>query len=232
MRITNASRKAIEYACKNFHYSKSVPTVMHAYNIYNDGNEWCGVIIYGGGANRGISTSFNKNSGEVLELERVALNGKQKITSQAVSLSLKKLHKDNPMVKIVVSYADIDQNHTGTIYQATNWIYLGCVNEGMVSAFIVNGKKTHRKTLHSRGYVQSLSWLRNNVDAKAKEFVTKGKHKYIYCYDKNEKAAYTNKAKPYPIKPTSEPCGNSSAAEQPSNLTGEGGATPTLPLQP
>ena len=34
MRITKATPKAINYACKNFHYSKSVPTVQFAYNIY------------------------------------------------------------------------------------------------------------------------------------------------------------------------------------------------------
>lgn len=48
MRISKASTKAITYACQNFHYSKSVPTVQFAYNIYNDNDEWCGVIVYGG----------------------------------------------------------------------------------------------------------------------------------------------------------------------------------------
>lgn len=51
MRLTKANSKAINYACKNFHYSKSVPAVQYAYNVYNDKDEWCGVILYGGGAN-------------------------------------------------------------------------------------------------------------------------------------------------------------------------------------
>ena len=74
-------------------------------NVYNEQDEWCGVICYGGGANNNLSKSFGYVPGEVLELERVALNGKQEYTSQAVAMSLKKLHEVNPLVKIVVSYA-------------------------------------------------------------------------------------------------------------------------------
>jgi hypothetical protein len=76
MRLTKANTKAINYACKNFHYSKSIPTIQYAYNVYINQNEWCGVIIYGGGANNNLAKSFNLHNGEVLELERVALNGK------------------------------------------------------------------------------------------------------------------------------------------------------------
>ena len=78
-----------------------------------------------GGANNNLAKAFGKNSGEVLELERVALNGKQEYTSQAVAMALKQLHKDDPLCQIVVSYSDHRQKHLGTIYQATNWIYLG-----------------------------------------------------------------------------------------------------------
>jgi hypothetical protein len=110
VRIARANTKAINYACKNFHYSKSVPAVQYGYNVYNDNDEWCGVILYGGGANNNMPKSFGKNAGEVLELVRVALNGKQETTSKAVAMSLKQLHKDNPLCQIVVSYADHRQN--------------------------------------------------------------------------------------------------------------------------
>ena len=89
MRLTQANSKAVEYACKHFHYSLSVPAVQFAYNVYNEQNEWCGCILFGGGANNNLAKSFGKNAGEVLELERVALNGKQEHTSQAVAMALK-----------------------------------------------------------------------------------------------------------------------------------------------
>ena len=75
-------------------------------------------------------------NGEVLELVRVALNGKQPCTSECVAASLKQIHKDAPQVKLVVSYADMDQEHIGTIYQATNWLYLGNMNVGGRGGFL------------------------------------------------------------------------------------------------
>lgn len=194
-----ATRKAIEYACKNYHYSKSVPSTTWSYNVYDDG-EWCGVILYSPGANIHIAAPFGMVQGEVLELVRVALNGKQSSTSACVAASLRRLHKDAPAIKLVVSYADMDQEHVGTIYQATNWIYLGECNVGEQAAFIIHGKKTHRKTINSRGWKGSLQWLRNHVDPNAQEFITQGKRKYIFVFNKRLRKEWEAKGKPYPKK--------------------------------
>lgn len=198
MKINLASPKAIKYACLKFHYAKAIPVAQYAFNVFNKVGEWCGVIIYGSGANNHIADPFDLYQGEVLELVRVALNGKQETTSQAVSMTLKELKKIAPHIKIIVSYADIDQKHTGTIYQATNWFYLGALNVNTVGAFIVRGKKTHPKSLHSKGYKQSLEWLQKHVDRNAKAFITKGKHKYIFCFCKKQRKKWKKQSKPYP----------------------------------
>lgn len=200
MRISIATPKAIRYACMNFHYAKAVPAVQYGFNIFNDDDEWCGVILYGGGANHNISNEFGVCAGEILELVRCALNGKQGHgnTSKAVAMSMKKLHQINPLVKILISYADLDQDHAGIIYQATNWIYLGQTNTDDVSAYIINGKKTHRKSVYSKYGRQDFDWILKNVDPNAEKFYTKGKHKYIYCFDKTLRKQYQKKAMPYP----------------------------------
>ena len=194
-----ATPKAVKYACLNFHYAKCVPSVSYGFNVYEN-NEWCGVVLFGLGATKNIASPFGLNQGEVLELVRVALNGKQSTTSQCVAAALKKLHQMNPLCKIVVSYADLDQEHAGTIYQATNWIYLGRMNEGNRGAFIINGKKTHPRTIGSMGGVQSIKWVRENLDANAEEFITKGKHKYIFVFDKRLRKEYQKQHLPYPKK--------------------------------
>ena len=200
MTLTLANSKAIKYACLNFHYAKSVPSVQYGFNVYNDTGEWCGVICYGGGANPSIGKPFDLKQGEILELVRVALNGKQKTTSECVAASLKELHKIDPILKMVISYADIDQDHAGTIYQATNWIYLGKMNVGCRGAFIINGKKTHPRTIGSVGGVQSLKWVQENLDENATEFYTKGKHRYIYVFDKRMRKKWLKEHQPYPKK--------------------------------
>ena len=197
--LRKATPKAVKYACLHFHYSKSVPSVSYGYNVYQDG-EWCGVILYGLGATPNIASPFGMIQGEVLELVRVALIGKQNATSECVAASLRKLHEDAPQIKIVVSFADEDQSHVGTIYQATNWIYLGRHGEGDRSAFIINGKKTHPRTIGSAGGVQSLAWIRENLDPEATEFFTKGKEKYIFVFNKRLRKKWLQSAKPYPKK--------------------------------
>lgn len=149
--LRKATHKAVKYSCLHFHYAKAVPVVSIAYNVYENG-EWCGVIVFGPGATINIAKMFDCAQGEVLELERVALNGKQKKTSECVAKALKALHKELPQVKIVVSYADQNRGHFGTIYQATNWIYLGDTSKWAKGHkedyFVIHGKKYHPKSVH------------------------------------------------------------------------------------
>lgn len=190
MRITKANRNAVQYACKYFHYAKSVPATQYAYNVYNNDDEWYGVILYGGGANNNLPTFFKLNTGEVLELERVALNGKQEQTSKAVAMTLKQLHKDNPLVQIVVSYSDHRQKHIGTIYQATNWIYLG-ISKTSDTQYFYNGKWTHERTINgksNRDELKSILPKRENSN----------KFKYIFVFDKKLRKQYLKQALPYP----------------------------------
>lgn len=198
--LKRASPEAVRYACLNFHYAKTVPSSMYSYNVYNEQGNWCGVIIFGTGANNRISVPFGMNPGEVIELVRVALNGEQPCTSECVAAAVRQLHKDAPQIKLLVSYADMDQEHVGTIYQATNWIYLGETAVGGRCGFMVRGKKLHPKTVYSNGWVESEAWLKTHVDPKARELKSKGKRKYIFVFDKKLRKEWQKKALPYPKK--------------------------------
>lgn len=207
MRLTHATREAVKYACLHFHYAKSVPVNPIGYNVYNANDEWCGVILYSWGANPNISKQYNLPQGGVLELVRVALNGKQECTSMAVAMSLKELKKDCPLCRLVVSYADCDQNHLGTIYQATNWIYTGEVTGQRY--FVIKGKKTHPKTIYSYkvnidgkliNCPQTLEAVRRFFDKDAQEVHSLGKRKYLMPLDKKIRKQIEPLRQPYPKK--------------------------------
>jgi len=198
MNLQRASTKAIKYSIMNYHYSKSIPSVQLAYSVFNEDNDFCGVICYGIGANNSIAKPYGLSQGEVIELLRVALNGKQLNTSKAISLSLKLLKKDAPLVKLVVSYADKDQNHKGVIYQASNWYFEGEFDNQRY--FIINGVKTHPKTIHSKGIKQNLESIQKFLDKNATIQISKGKYKYIYPIDKNLIYLCEKISKPYPKK--------------------------------
>lgn len=196
MEIRKATRKQTVYACKYFHYAKRVPQAVYSYAIFNQGF-FCGVIVFGYGANPQIAKPFNLWQGQVLELVRVALNGKQTCTSQALSMALKRLKKDNPQIKIIVSYADKDQEHKGIIYQATNWIYQGEFTKG-ARKFFINGKNYHTKTVYDKYKVSKIEELKSILKDELKVGKHKGKHKYIFCFDKKERKKYLKNALPYP----------------------------------
>ena len=67
-----------------------------------------------------------------------------------------------------------------------------------MGAYIINGRKTHPKSVYEKGYKQNITWLRENVDKNAKEFITKGKHKYIFVFDKKLRKKWLKESKPYP----------------------------------
>lgn len=198
MRLELASYKAVKYACLKFHYAKAVPLSLCAFSVFNNAGKWCGCIVYSSGSNRHLGTKFGLKQGEVCELVRVALNGNQESTSKALSVSLRLLKKRNPLLKLVVSYADCDQDHYGTIYQATNWIYEGKTElHGGTPKWKVHSKITHGRTICNRGWHANLDWLRKNVDPNAEAVYTSGKLKYLFPLTPELKSICLPLAKPY-----------------------------------
>jgi len=215
MRLEKASLKAVKYACMNFHYAKAVPINPMGFSVFEDG-KWVGVITYSLGANMNIAREFRMASGQVIELTRVALNGKQSSTSKALSLSLKLIKKKLPLCKIILSYADKGQGHIGTIYQASNWIYLGDSKSSGIEVF-ANGRWMHKRQF------DGMSKKPKDAQKRTKP----GKYKYIYPLDKALIPMCKALAKPYPKK--EQHAALAHKGEQP-DTNREGAFDSTVPL--
>ncbi|WP_449441465.1 Mom family adenine methylcarbamoylation protein [Serratia entomophila] len=61
--------------------------------------------------------------------------------SQILAKAIKFLSAVCPGLRLIVSYADKDQNHHGGIYQATNWIYEGLFGEVRWAPSSLKGKR-------------------------------------------------------------------------------------------
>lgn len=214
MRLEIASKKAVQYALMNFHYAKKIAprATDSAFSVFNEKNEWCGVICFGLGASPNIHSPFGLNAGEVIELIRVALNGKQSSTSKVVSIGLKLLKKNNPLVKLVVSYADKGQEHVGVIYQATNWYFIQDIKSSDTQYF-VNNEWRHSKA------------IKPQIKKIAPKRKASGKYKYIYPLDKTLIPLCKSLSKPYPKQAVEVHKLNSSQTSEK-----VGGANPTQPL--
>jgi hypothetical protein len=155
---------------------------------------------------------FDLIQGQFIELNRMALNGKQESTSKVLSIAIKLFKKQNPTVKLLISYADKGQNHIGVIYQATNWIYVG-ENESSGKDYYYNGKWRHDRTLnnYSKEFLSKLETRKRS-----------GKRKYLYPLTLDMKNLCEKLKKPYPKKSVSSI--DSDAVHNPME---EGGAVPT-----
>lgn len=190
---------AAKYAVENWHYSKVMPAgKLIKFGVWED-EKFIGAVIFGRGANKHIAQEFGLNQTQCVELVRVALKkGHQVTVSRVVAICLKLLRKNNPGIKIIVSYADENQGHHGGIYQAGNWLYLGARDIWL--GIRIDGKVHHRRSVSAKYGICSLEFLRTkfkNVE------IAKGrpKHKYVYLFDK--KLYSKLKIFPYPVRQSS-----------------------------
>lgn len=198
LKIDWARHDAAVYSCKNWHYSKCIPIGKMVKVGVWENKKFIGVVLFSRGANRFLLSPYGLEQDNGCELTRIALREHITPVSKILSIALKFLKKSSPKLKLVVSYADQDQNHHGGIYQASNWVYTGLKNANTMGAFIVNGKKTHPKTIHSRGVKQNIDAVRKKLDPNATIHYTKGKHCYLMPLDQETKKSISHLSKPYP----------------------------------
>lgn len=220
MKLEKASQKAIKFACLNFHYAKSVPVNSFGFSVFNDENKWCGVVLFGSGASNNLGKLYNLRQGSYLELTRMALNGKQGTTSKVLSLSLKIINKSIPLCKMVISFADTNQNHFGTIYQATNWYFTGIF--GGDNEYFINNRWMHPRSVGSF----NGSRAKENLPLGTIIRRSKPKYRYIYPLHKSLIPLCKSLSKPYPKKQTS--AGSVTVAQQASSLQEGFNSTPAL----
>lgn len=191
--VKRCSFEAAKYAVMKWHYSKAMPTgKLVKFGVWEDG-EFIGAVIFGRGTNRHIGSEYELGQFEVCELVRVALNKHQTPVSQIVAESLRMLKDSNEGLRLVISYADSEQGHSGGIYKAGNWIYVGAPIS--MPYFVINGKKTHSRTAYVAG--RNLQWYQNNVDPNAKKITPARKSKFVYPLDKQLRRRVAKLALPY-----------------------------------
>lgn len=89
----------------------------------------------------------NKDQGGIFEIKRLALSDllPKNSESRVISIGIKLLRKSTT-VRAIITYADSAVGHTGTIYRATNFTYLGLT--APKKDFWVNGKIQERGKTH------------------------------------------------------------------------------------
>ena len=221
LKIDWASHEAAVYACKNWHYSKSIPVPPLVKVGVWENSKFIGVLIFSRGASSNLLKPYGLKQDEGCELTRVALTKHDTPVSRIMSIAFKFLQKSSPKLKMIVSFADPQYGHHGGIYQATNWIYSGDTAAG--KEYWYKGKRLHSRQVSEKGWNIQQGVKRKTVKPSQCEILnTKGKHRYLMPLDKQVKESIMKLAKPYPKRVTKANSGDQSES---------GGAVPTDTLQ-
>ena len=224
LRIDWCSYEAAKYAVQHWHYSRSLPCSKTArLGVWED-DKFIGTIVFAWGANRHLAGEYKLKMTECAELCRIALAKHSTPVSRILSIVVKMLKREMPGIRLIVSYADLNQGHQGKIYQASNWLFVG--ETGHEAGIILNGKLTHRRTINSKYGTSTIEWLRSRVDPSARRHEGKTKFKYLLPLDDRMVEHIKSLAQTYPKKrATSETIDTSGVHSE------EGGEIPTVALQ-
>lgn len=136
--------------------------------------------------------------GEYLELTRLwCANGMPKNTeSKIISTAIKMLPKE---IKLLLSFADSSKNHVGTIYQATNWYYLG-INKGGKMLVTRDGIEKHPRLIgiYKKRHPELKKYSNEEIMKMYGWTYKEGgkKHRYVYIRgSKKEKRKMFNEIK-------------------------------------
>ena len=191
--VEEIPRKSVVKFIEKHHYSRNVNGVqsLYHYGLFTEGNfglpKMIGAMMYAHPSMPATAAKYNPiNPDKCLELRRlVCIDDTPKNTeSYFIGQTFKLLRKTTDM-EVIVSFADQHHGHTGVIYKATNFDYLGETGKGRI--LMVDGKEMHSRSLnqHRRPYGRELKRRYDAGDPNI--FFKKRKPKYIYVYYLNKK---------------------------------------------
>jgi hypothetical protein len=193
--VEEVTRKSIVSFIEKHHYSHNVNGVqsLYHYGLYTEGNfgipKMIGAMMYAHPSMPATAAKYNPiNPNKCLELRRlVCIDDTPKNTeSYFIGQTFKLLKRDTDK-EVIVSFADQHHGHTGVIYKASNFDYLGETKPGRI--LMVDGKEMHSRSLNQldRPYGRELNRRYKAGDKNIFWKNTKPKHIYTYYLNKKIK---------------------------------------------
>lgn len=183
--VSTCCREDIKAFIEQHHYSHNINGVMASYCFkLLDKDNIVGAAIFG---KLGMANAWKKyanNIDDVIELRRLVLidDTVRNAESFFIGKMLKFLVK-NTNIKTVVSYADPNNGHTGVVYRASNFKFIGMTSAGRV--IIYGDKQYHDKAIRTtykgelKPFAKKLQEALETGEASYKKTIGK----YIYLYD-------------------------------------------------
>ena len=193
--VEEIPRKSVVKFIEKHHYSHNVNGVqsLYHYGLFTEGNfgipKMIGAMMYAHPSMPATAAKYNPiNPDKCLELRRlVCIDDTPKNTESYFIGQTFKLLKQTTDMEVIVSFADQHHGHTGVIYKATNFDYLGETAKGRI--LMVDGKEMHSRSLNQldRPYGRELNRRYKAGDENIFWKKTNPKHIYVYYLNKKIK---------------------------------------------
>lgn len=149
--VERSTRPEIRDFIERWHYSQSINGCIadFCYTLKDPAGEMKGAMFFGRMAMANQWKRFGETESQVIELRRLCCVGDTPKNAESffIGKSLRLLKKDWGK-GLVVSYADKEHGHAGTIYKASNFKQLADIKGAKV--IIHNGKRYHDKTIRTK----------------------------------------------------------------------------------
>ncbi len=219
--VRKIDKPVAEEIIVKYHYSHKWSLCQVAYGVFYITDNQCqfvdaieekliGCIVFGQPVGRSAAESVSKlvSVYEVFELTRLFIHDGygSNIESYSLTRALELLRKDFPRIKAIITYADGEQGHKGTIYQACNFHYQGNSSLALMPNYSVSLVGPPYKWIHSRTI--SSTYGSHNVEHLKKKIghtfwrkKESSKHRYVYLLgNKTEKKQILKNLK-HPFQP-------------------------------
>lgn len=197
--VEEVPRKAIQNFIHKYHYSHDTNGIQHmeCFALFKEGKfgfdkEMIGAAMYAIPSMPSTAKKYHPdNPDRCRELRRLCCVDEAPTNTESYFIAQTlKLLKQTTDVEVVVSFADLEQGHSGVIYRASNFHYLGQTGKGQV--LMVDGKKYHARSMNQpiKPYSRELKRRYESGDKDIYYVDTKPKNIYVYYLNKKVKKKY------------------------------------------
>lgn len=183
--VKRLERKEIRDFIEKWHYSKSINGCIadFCYALFDTEGVMKGAMFYGRMAMANQWKKYGDKPEDVIELRRLCCvdDTPRNAESYFIGRTIKLLRSDWGG-KVIVSYADKEYGHSGTIYKATNFEMIGEIKGARVIMF--NGKRYHDKTIRTKykGVLKPFAKRVKDALESGEAYYKKTAGKYTYVY--------------------------------------------------
>ena len=192
--IEAVQRKTIQSFVHKNHYSGTTNGVQHTqcFALFKEGKfgfdkEMIGAAIYAIPSMPATAAKYNPdNPLRCWELRRLCcIDNTPKNTESYFISQCHKWIKQNTNIEVIVSFADLEEGHTGVIYKASNFHLYGQTGGG--TKLMVDGVLRHNRSLNQSKRTFGRTLKRRYQAGDPDVYQVKVKPKNIYVYYLNKK---------------------------------------------